>query len=298
MKIKVPATSANLGCGFDSVGFAVNLFLELEILGPSDRWEIIHDFGSDIPQDETNLVVSTALKIAPELTPHKIRMTSSVPLESGLGSSSSALVGGIELACAIGGMNLSTQVKLQLACSMEGHPDNVAPAILGGLVISTYEGGNLEYVKADLPNVGLIAYVPNYKMSTIAMRRVLPKDMLFQEAVYASSISNVMIAALLSGDINKAGRMIEQDRFHEKYRTKLIPELEEVREVARKHGAYATYLSGAGPTIMCITQAEKTNGLAAALSEKALTEESGAKILNLLFEKNGSTIAVGRTKIQ
>ena len=115
MKIRVPATSANLGCGFDSVGFAVDLYLELDVLESSDRWEIIHGLGAEIPQDHTNLVISTALKIAPELTPHKIRMTSNIPLERGLGSSSSALVAGIELACAIGGMNLSTQVKLQLA---------------------------------------------------------------------------------------------------------------------------------------------------------------------------------------
>ena len=283
MKIKVPATSANLGCGFDSVGFAVNLYLHLEIIEPSEKWEIIHDLGPEIPSDETNLVISTALKIAPELTPHKIRMISDIPLERGLGSSSSALVGGIELACAIGGMNLSTQVKLQLACSMEGHPDNVAPAILGGLVISTYSEGTLEYVKADLKDVGLVAFVPGYKLSTVAMRKVLPQELPFKEAVCASSISNVMIASLMSGDIAKAGRMIEQDRFHEKYRAKLVPELEDVREIARKHRAYATYLSGAGSAIMCITPQDKTDGL-----EKALKELGLAKVLKLLIETTGA----------
>ncbi|MCL2473807.1 MAG: homoserine kinase [Alphaproteobacteria bacterium] len=285
MKIRVPATSANLGCGFDSVGFAVNLYLELEILEPSNKWEIIHDLGADIPHDDTNLVISTARKIAPELTPHKIRMTSNIPLERGLGSSSSALVAGIELACAIGGMNLSAQVKLQLACSMEGHPDNVAPAILGGLVISTYSEGNLEYVKADLSNVGLIAYVPDYKLSTVAMRKVLPQELPYKEAVCASSISNVMIASLMSGDFVKAGQMIEQDRFHEKYRAKLVPDLEEVREIARKHGAYAAYLSGAGSTIMCMAPPAKTDELFEALTKKSVSD---AEVLKLVLETQGS----------
>jgi homoserine kinase len=281
MKIRVPATSANLGCGFDSVGFAVNLYLDVEIMEPSKQWEIMHDLGAEIPQNDTNLVISTALKIVPELTPHKLRMTSNIPLERGLGSSSSALVAGIELACLIAGMNLSTQVKLQLACSMEGHPDNVAPAILGGLVISTYSEGSLEYVKLDMPDVGLVAYIPDYKLSTVAMRKVLPQEMLFREAVCASSISNVMIASLLKGDMVKAGRLIEQDRFHEKYRSKLI-ELEEIREIAHKYGAYASYLSGAGSTIACLTPIEKTDKLF-----EALSEISSANVLKLSFESKG-----------
>ena len=283
MKIIVPATSSNLGCGFDSVGFAVNLHLELEIIASSDKWEIIHCLGADIPHDHTNLVISTALKIAPDLTPHKIRMTSNIPLERGLGSSSSALVAGIELACAIGGMNLSTQVKLQLACSMEGHPDNVAPAILGGLVVSTYCEGILEYVKMDMPKVGIVAYVPDYKMSTVAMRKVLPQDFPFKEAVWASSISSVMVASLIKGDIAKAGRMMEQDKLHERYRIKLIPELMQLRETAHKHGAYATYLSGAGSTIISITPFEKTDELI-----EIFSKNSNAEVYGLALETHGS----------
>jgi homoserine kinase len=288
MKIKVPATSANLGCGFDSVGFAVNLYLELEVLGPSDKWEVVHELGvggsgagdfQDIPRDETNLIVAAALKIAPKLTPHKIRLASDIPIARGLGSSSSALVAGIELACVLGGVNLSTQEKLRLACDMEGHPDNVVPAILGGLVISSYssggsEGGSLEYVKADMPDVGLVVYVPGYRLSTTDMRKVLPKELTHKDAVYASSVSNVMIAALVSGDMEKAGRLMEQDRFHERYRAKLIPELKEVRGIARSNGAYATYLSGAGSAIMCIVPKEKTDEVVWVLSKKGI--EAGA----------------------
>ena len=280
MIIKVPASSANMGCGFDSIGFAVNLYLELQIVEPSDKWEIQHDLGIEIPTNENNLIIETALKVAPELTPHKITMTANIPLERGLGSSSSALVAGIELACAIGKMNLSTWAKLQLACNMEGHPDNVVPAILGGLVISSYVDGKLEYVKVDAPKVGLIAYVPDYKMSTVAMRKILPGELPFEEAVVASAISNVMVASLLKGDLKKAGRLIEQDRFHEKYRLRLT-ELADVREIAKKHGAYAAYLSGAGSTIMCIVPHDKTIEL-----KEALTNDN-AKAFELMFEEQG-----------
>ena len=287
MIIRVPATSANLGCGFDSVGFAVNLYLELEILKPSNKWEIVHELGSDIPCDESNLIITTALSIAPDLPPHKISMTSGIPLTGGLGSSSSALVAGIELACVLGKLELSVQEKLDIACPMEGHPDNVAPAILGGLVIGTYSNGYLDYIKSNIPDVGLVVYVPNYRLNTSAMRKILPHDLPYSEAVLASSISNVMVAALVSGDMAKAGHMMERDMLHEKYRIALVPDLEKVRCCARKHGAYATYLSGAGSAIMCIVPPDKTDEIADALSKlgdsrvmKLLIEPDGAHVLN------------------
>ena len=284
MKIRVPATSANLGCGFDSVGFAVNLYLELEILEPSLKWEVIHGLGNDIPCDESNLVISTALSIAPELPTHKVRMTSDIPLTGGLGSSSSALVAGIELARVLGKLELSTQEKLNLACRREGHNDNVAPAILGGLVIGTYSNGHLEYIKADIPDVGLVAYVPSYRLSTDAMRKILPRELPYGEAVLASSVSNVMVAALMSGDIAKAGHMMERDMLHEKYRIGLVPELDKVRGIARNHGAYATYLSGAGSAIMCIVPPDKADELV-----EMLSGQGDAGVLKLLIEPNGAS---------
>ena len=284
MRIRVPATSANLGCGFDSVGFAVNLYLELEILEPSDKWEISHELGNHIPRDKNNLIIATACSISPDLPPHKIRMTSDIPLTGGLGSSSSALVAGVELACTLGN-ELSTQEKLDYACRMEGHPDNVAPAILGGLVIGTYSNGRLDYVKADMPDVGLVAYVPSYRLSTDAMRKILPQELPHGEAVLASSISNVMVAALISGDMAKAGYMMERDMFHERYRMGLVPDLDKVRSCARKHGAYATYLSGAGSAIMCIVPPDKTYELTNTLSKLG-----NARVLELLTEAEGACV--------
>ncbi|MCL2558916.1 MAG: homoserine kinase [Turicibacter sp.] len=267
MKIRVPATSANVGCGFDSLGFAVNLYLEVEVLAEADAWEVIHDLGPDIPSDASNLIVSTALKIVPDLKPQVLRVTNEVPVERGLGSSSTALVAGIELAYRLGGMSLTLDEKLQIACEAEGHPDNVAPAILGGFVAAFYHEGTLSYVKLDLAEVGLVAFVPDRKMSTQAMRQVLPAELPYGEAVRASAIANTMIAHLASGNYTEAGKLIESDRLHEPYRAQLLPELAEVRVLARGFGAYATYLSGAGSTIMTMLPVDRVAALVTELNK-------------------------------
>lgn len=133
MKITVPATSANIGPGFDSVGVAVSKYLTIEVLEPADAWHIEHDLG-DIPSDENNLLISTALQVKSDLQPHKLVMTSDIPLARGLGSSSSVIVAGIELVNQLADLQLSDDDKLDIATKIEGHPDNVAPAILGILL--------------------------------------------------------------------------------------------------------------------------------------------------------------------
>ena len=137
MKITVPATSANIGPGFDSVGVAVSKYLTIEVLEPADVWFIEHDLG-DIPSDENNLLISTALQVKSDLQPHKLVMTSDIPLARGLGSSSSVIVAGIELANQLADLKLSDDDKLDIATKIEGHPDNVAPAIFGNLVVASY----------------------------------------------------------------------------------------------------------------------------------------------------------------
>ena len=266
MKIRVPATSANVGCGFDSMGFAVNLYLEVEVLQISTQWEVIHDLGADIPSDASNLIVATAMRIAPDLKPRVLRVKNEIPVERGLGSSASALVAGIELGSSLGGVDLTQEAKLQIACETEGHPDNVVPAILGGFVVANYDDGQLSYFRADLDEVGLVAFIPDRTINTSAMRKVLPTKLPYKKAVRASAIANTMLAHLLGGNFKEAGKLIEADLLHEPYRTKLLPEIAKVRRVARECGAYATYLSGAGSTMMTMLPVDKVNALVAELS--------------------------------
>lgn len=270
MKIIVPATSANVGPGFDSVGIAVTRYLTIEVLEPADAWFIEHDLGAGIPTDEKNLLLSTALSISTDMQPHRIKMTSQVPLARGLGSSSSVIVAGIELANQLANLQLSDAEKLLIATEIEGHPDNVAPAIFGNMVIASYIGEDVQYVTADFPSCDLVAFVPSYQLKTSDSRNVLPKEWSYKEAVAASSVANVAIAALLKGDLLTAGRSIESDHFHERYRQSLIKEFPQVKEVAHAHGAYATYLSGAGPTIMNLLAPEHTAAFVAALEKLGL----------------------------
>lgn len=270
MKIIVPATSANVGPGFDSVGIAVTRYLTIEVLEPADAWFIEHDLGVGIPTDEKNLLLSTALSISTDMLPHRIKMTSEVPLARGLGSSSSVIVAGIELANQLAKLQLSDAEKLRIATEIEGHPDNVAPAIFGNMVIASYIGEDVQYVTADFPSCDLVAFVPSYQLKTSDSRNVLPTEWSYKEAVAASSVANVAIAALLKGDLLMAGRSIESDHFHERYRQSLVKEFPQVKEVAHAHGAYATYLSGAGPTIMNLLAPEHTAAFVAALEELGL----------------------------
>ena len=268
MKIIVPATSANVGPGFDSVGVAVTKYLEIQVCEEREEWMIEHQLGKWIPRDERNLLLKIALQIVPDLQPRRLKMVSDIPLARGLGSSSSVIVAGIELANQLGNLNLSDHDKLQLATKIEGHPDNVAPAIYGNLVIASSVDGQVSAVVAPFPECAFLAYIPNYELRTRDSRGVLPKKLSYKEAVAASSIANVAIAALLTGDMVKAGQAIQSDLFHERYRQELVREFATIKKVAKKNGAYATYLSGAGPTVMVLADPDKMPKIKAELEKQ------------------------------
>ena len=270
MRIIVPATSANVGPGFDSVGIAVTRYLTIDVLEAQENWWIEHDLGEEIPSDEENLLLQTALQVAADLPPHRLKMTSEVPLARGLGSSSSVIVAGIELANQLGKLALSDEDKLEIATKIEGHPDNVAPAIFGNLVVASYVDQQTNHLVLPFPECALVAFVPNYELKTSDSRNVLPSEWTYKEAVAASSIANVAIAALAKGDLRVAGKAIEADRFHERYRQQLVTEFPQVKEVAHQHDAYATYLSGAGPTIMTLLPVEHAEAFAKDLESKGL----------------------------
>lgn len=283
MKIIVPATSANIGPGFDSVGVALSKYLEIVIMEPSKDWFIEHDLGENIPTDASNLLIKTALRVTSTIQPHRIKMISDVPLARGLGSSSSVIVAGIELANQLANLNLTADEKLAIATEIEGHPDNVAPAIFGNLVISSYLNQKVSSIVADFPETAFIAFIPNYELKTSDSRGVLPSELSYKEAVAASSVANVAIAALLTGDLVKAGQAIQGDLFHERFRQQLVKEFSPIKALAKKEGAYATYLSGAGPTVMVLANKDKEETILAGL--KAL--QLDGQVCSLRVDING-----------
>lgn len=267
MKIRVPATSANLGPGFDSCGIALNRYLVIEVIGQSEEWQIDHNLSDEIPNDEKNLLIEIARQVAPELTPHRLKMTTDIPVARGLGSSSSVVVAGIELANRLQHLNLTEEEKVALATKFEGHPDNVAPAICGDFVVASLLDGETDYVKHYFPDCGFIAFIPNEELLTKESRQVLPRELPFAEAIKASSVANVMIAAAIKGNLPLAGKMMEQDRWHEPYRQRLVPHLPAVRQVCHEEGGYGCFLSGAGPTVMVLASTTKSERIISRLKE-------------------------------
>ncbi len=159
----------------------MSLYLEVVVKGTADKWQVIHSFEDSIPTDDKNLIVSTACKVCPSLSPHIIEVTSNIPLTRGLGSSASAIVAGIELANQLANLNLTTDRKVQIATNFEGHPDNVAASILGGTVIGALDGKNVSVVRIESKELGVISLIPNEELNTDESRSYYQKCFRFMK---------------------------------------------------------------------------------------------------------------------
>jgi homoserine kinase len=289
--IKVPASSANLGPGFDSVGIAVDLFLTLEV-ELSDKWEIrsVNEELNQFPTDERHFICQVALKTAEKyqktLPACKMLMTSEIPLARGLGSSAAAIIAGIELADLAGELGLTQEEKLEISTEMEGHPDNVGASLYGGLVVGCYQNNEVDLIPFSDLSFEMVAMIPEETLLTKVSREVLPKSFMYKEAVQASATSNLLIAALLSENWALAGKMMKLDLFHQPYRRSLIPFYQEIEDTAKKHGAFGIALSGAGPTVLCFV--EKGSGAALAAELQKEFKQMSAKALNI--ENRGSCV--------
>lgn len=248
--IRVPATSANLGPGFDSIGVALHLYLTVIVEEKTEQWRVNHALGPDVPTDDQNLIVQSALKVNPKLQPHQLTVMSDIPVARGLGSSSTAVVAGVKIANELGKMDLSLADQVTIAAKIEGHPDNAAPALLGDVTISDFDGESATSVKLAMPEgLKMLAFIKNQPLLTADSRNVLSDQLPRKQAVIGSSVANVMVAGLATKNWELVSHMMERDQFHEIARTKLVPELPMIRETAHQLGIYGTYLSGAGPTI-------------------------------------------------
>ncbi|WP_085524202.1 homoserine kinase [Tuberibacillus sp. Marseille-P3662] len=251
--VKVPGSTSNLGPGFDSIGLAVNRFLTVEAV-IADQWQFASNLEG-IPLDKTNLIYQVAADVAKlygqSLPPLALTISSDIPPARGLGSSAAAVVAGIEVADVFAGLNLDRQSKLNMAANIEGHPDNVAPSLYGGLVIAHQPlEGETTVVPIAPSDVDLVAFIPERLLETKTARSVLPDTLKHSTAVKGSSAANLFVAAALQGDWVTAGRMMDEDTLHQPYRKALIPEMDQVMADANAFGAYGTALSGAGPTML------------------------------------------------
>ncbi|MCO7176080.1 homoserine kinase [Sporolactobacillus kofuensis] len=261
-QIKVPGSTANLGPGFDSIGLAFERYLILNC-SKAESWSFVYlKQPAFQPELQNNLIFVTAKKIADQhgkhLPPYSVEVLNDIPLSRGLGSSGSAIVAGIELADFLLDLHLTLEEKSWIACQIEGHPDNVTASLYGGLVVSTQSSTEVSSVRLSAPTFDFVTVIPSYELKTSEARKVLPTTLSFKESIEASSVANVLIAALLTSNGPLAGKMMESDRFHQPFRAKLIPEMEEIRKLSGENGAYGTFLSGAGPTVMSLVDHAKS----------------------------------------
>ncbi|MGB8956044.1 MAG: homoserine kinase [Tumebacillaceae bacterium] len=259
VRVRVPATTANMGPGFDVIGMALSLYNEVEMEEISDGL-VISVEGEGIGQidlDEQNMVYQAAQEVFARVGYRpkglRIHLKNSIPVTRGLGSSSAALVGGLVAANKISGNRLDQQALLELATELEGHPDNVVPALLGGIVLSGKIRGQWRTIRIE-PPIGLRAVVaiPEFELSTKVAREVLPEQVSREDAIFTSSHVGVMVAALMQGDLELFGACLE-DRLHQPYRESLIPGMSDVILGAEQAGALGVAISGAGPTMIAFT---------------------------------------------
>lgn len=294
IKITVPATSANVGAGFDALGLAVSMH-NVFTFEESNRINITSVDGTHVPAGSNNLVYRSARAVYDQLGEPlkglKITQRNDIPMARGLGSSSACIVAGILGANALLGDRLTKRQMLTLATAIEGHPDNVAPAMLGGFVTSVYDEGQVYSVKKNIdPELAFAAFVPDFRLLTAKARAALPQMVSHKDAVYNLSRAALATAAFCDGDYDLLG-VATKDVLHQQYRLPLIEGGDETVELAQDLGALAVYISGAGPTIMAVVHKEDSEFFDRAV--KALPQNDKLRhftVHRLLADNVGATI--------
>lgn len=260
--VRVPASSANLGPGFDALALALSVYnyveVETESAGMPLKIEIQGEGSEDLARDESNLVFK-ALKSAFDyrkqaLPPLSLKLVNNIPIGRGLGSSAAAIIGGLMAAQQFLDAALSQDEMLALATEIEDHPDNVSAALLGGLIISCSDDDRIRYLKAQFPNsVKLVVAVPEFTLSTQMARDVLPPTLPREHAVFNLSRTALLTAGLLTNDLSVLSVALE-DKLHQPYRSSLVPGMSAVFDAAKSAGALGVALSGAGPSVIAFVQ--------------------------------------------
>jgi len=258
VSIRVPATSANCGSGFDTLGLACTLYNEVTYEITSSRGfqlEVTGEGAEYLKPCGRNLAFASFLRVWNEVTAReriglKVTMHNRIPMSRGLGSSSSAIVAGIYAGNILSGNRFNDDELLGFATEIEGHPDNVAPALLGGFTISYMDGLKAHSLRVEPAKpLKFIAVVPERRLPTVLARQAIPKTVSHHDAVFNTSRASLLVGALLSGEYQYLASGLE-DKLHQPYRAHLIPGLDDVFEAARNAGAYNAIISGAGSTVM------------------------------------------------
>lgn len=291
LEVFVPATSANIGPGYDCLGLCLNLFnkFTFEELEKGLEFEGCEEEYAN----EDNLVYKTMLffyeKVKPNKIPKgiKISFENNIPICRGLGSSSTCIVAGLMAANILTESNLSKEEILKLAIEIEGHPDNVAPAILGNMIIAFIEDNKLYHDSIKVPSdIKFIAMVPDFELSTEKARAVLPKKIDHKDGVFNVSRCALLISAFNNHNLDLI-KTACKDKFHQDYRSPLINNYNDIVSFTNKLNSLGTFLSGAGPTIMTLIKKEDIS-IIDEIKSFLSTLDNKWEILNLSCDSNGA----------
>jgi homoserine kinase len=274
--VRVPASSANLGPGFDSFAAALGLYLELEV-SEADRFELVSEL--DVRRDRTNLAVAAFERLRPA-THHRFEVRSEIPLSGGLGSSAAAIVAGLLAADRLSGGGAPL---LALATEIEGHPDNVAAALLGGFVVCA--DGEPHRLEAPA-GLGALLVVPHRAVRTQRARAALPASVPLGDAVYNTAHGALLMLGLATGDFELLARGL-RDRLHQSYRAHLYPRSAELLRSAAEAGALGATISGAGPTVLVWVERAAAAKVAQLLRERVA---GWAQVLEVPFVGGGAEV--------
>ena len=308
VSVKVPASSANIGPGFDCLGMALPIYntitieetvlpgTGIEINMMSEEETIDEMVFDDIPKDENNLVYKAVEMLYNSIgqvpSELKINIQTGIPITRGLGSSSSIVVGGLLAANKLLGNPADETALLAIATEVEGHPDNVAPAILGGVVLATQEDdGTLSYCKLDWPEEWDISVcIPDFQLSTEIARSVLPKEVPMQDAIFNAKHLAMLIKAIETNN-PKLMKVALKDRLHQPYREKLVPGMKEIME-AFKHedGVLGCVLSGAGPSLLVISYKYDLDKIKSTVKEIWEAQNIKCDVRTMKVEEQGAVV--------
>jgi homoserine kinase len=279
--VTVPASSANLGPGFDCLALALGLHNVVEF-GEAEAgltFSISGEGAETLPRDASNLVVRAAAavfrKVGRAPGGLRIRQENQIPLLSGLGSSAAAILGGVVAANALLDDPLSHDEMLRTAVELEGHPDNVCAALLGGLVVSSYSRGDLVHTSVPIQPMRVVVALPQVSLSTAEARAALPKSVPLENAAYNIGRAALVVQALANGDYELLKEAMH-DRLHEPVRQKFIPGYRAAVEAAQKSGAATVAISGAGPSLIAFAP-DGHQAIARAMA-RALEEATGKSV--------------------
>jgi homoserine kinase len=294
--VTVPCSSANLGAGFDVLALALSLRNTVEFFETRQGVEIdVEGEGADeIPTDTTNLVYRSAEAVFEKAGRRpsglRIHAVNVVPPGSGMGSSAAAIVGGVVAANALIDARLPREALVRIAHEIEGHPDNVAAQILGSLTLVSAAGEELLVKRLDIPAMTVVVALPDFKLSTAEARRILPPQVALGDAIFNIGHAVFTIQALQAGDYELL-RFALNDRLHQPYRKRLIPGYDDVCAAARKVGAAALAISGAGPAVIAFAP-RGHDVIANAMKTAFRTHGLGARTFILPVDRQGVQVSV------